>query len=68
MTPLEENDIATNSNIDEDSLAETERGSTTHIEPEYGGEEESISSVSDIMSDSVCAFFKESYLNIDSNE
>ena len=64
MIPLEENDIASNSNIDDDSSAETERDSTTQVEPESGGDEESISSVSDIMSDAVCAFFKESSLEI----
>ena len=65
---VEENDIATNSTVDEDSLAENERYSSHH-EQDSPAEDESISSVSDIISDAVFAFFnKEQSMNKDSNE
>ena len=65
---IEENDVVITSTIDEDSLVENEKESTTLIEQESINEDESISSISDIMSDAACAFFNESSLNRDSNE
>ena len=65
---VDENDVATNSTVDEDSLADNERYSSHH-EPESPAEDESISSASDIISDAVYAFFnKENSLTKDSNE
>ena len=64
---LEENDVATNSTVDEDSLAENERYSSHH-EPESPAEDESISSVSDIISDAVYAFFNSENALNNSNE
>ena len=69
VNSIDENDLVTNSNIDEDSLAENEKDSSHQInDQESAVEDESISSVSDIMSDAVCAFFKENSMNRDSNE
>ena len=60
VNSIDENDLVTNSNIDEDSLAENEKDSSHQMnDQESAVEDESISSVSDIMSDAVCAFFKE---------